>query len=63
MSELIDSSLLSINAETSLISIHRLIQAAYWDRIGDIDRQEHFATALHLIKTEFRRRTHVRQAS
>jgi hypothetical protein len=53
VAELVDSSLISVNSDTSVMSIHRLIQAAFWDRVEHDDRREHFATALHLISAEF----------
>lgn len=53
IAELVDNSLISVNSKTSVMAIHRLIQSAFWDRVEEVHRREHFFVALQLISAEF----------
>jgi hypothetical protein len=53
MFELVDKSLISVNTETSLIAIHCLIQAAYWDRMDTNLRRKAFEVSLALFNESF----------
>lgn len=48
-----DSSLIKINAETGLMSVHRLIQQAYFDRISQNLRCSAFQMMLQLLRKAY----------
>ena len=51
--ELLGLSLISINDETGLISLYRLTQAAFFDRMSEHEREETFKVALSLLRKAF----------
>ncbi|KAI1171207.1 P-loop containing nucleoside triphosphate hydrolase protein [Nemania sp. FL0916] len=51
--ELLDLSLIRINGETGLISVHRLIQQAYFDQMTSQARQEAFYITFMLLRKAF----------
>ena len=51
--ELLDSSLIRINNETGLISLHRLTQAAFFDQMSEHERERNFEIALSLLREAF----------
>lgn len=51
--ELLDLSLIRINEESGLISLHRLIRAAFFDRMSKHEREDAFKTALTLLRDAF----------
>jgi hypothetical protein len=53
--ELVDLSLITVNGETCLISMHRLTQQAYFDRMSLEDRREAFKVLIDLLQDSFSR--------
>ena len=51
--ELLSLSLIRINDETGLISLHRLTQAAFFDRMSEHEREETFKVAFSLLREAF----------
>ena len=51
--ELLGLSLISINNETGLVSLHRLTQVAFFDRMWKPEREEAFKVALLLLREAF----------
>lgn len=51
--ELLDLSLIRINEETSLISLHRLTQLAFFDRMSEQERKDTFQVAFSLLREAF----------
>jgi hypothetical protein len=53
--ELVDLSLITVNGETCLISVHRLTQEAYFDRMSLRDRRAAFRVLIDLLQDSFSR--------
>ena len=53
--ELVNLSLITLNGESSLISMHRLTQQAYFDRISLEDRRSAFRVTICLLQDSFSR--------
>ncbi|KAL8896037.1 MAG: hypothetical protein Q9207_007903 [Kuettlingeria erythrocarpa] len=51
--ELLDLSLIRINEETGLISLHRLTQQAFFDRMSEQERKDAFKVAFALLREAF----------
>lgn len=51
--ELLDLSLIRINEETGLISLHRLTQRAFFDRMSKEQREDAFRVAFPLLREAF----------
>ena len=53
ITKLLGFSLISINDETGLISLHRLTQVAFFDRVWKHERERAFEVALSLLREVF----------